>query len=94
MSPHDVVTSASDVTMPNESTTADVSSDTAQRPCLVFATNGGAEADAALRFVAADLIAVGQHGHGVVDRFLFGSVAQAMVRSAQCAVLVAPPTKK
>ncbi len=38
----------------------------------------------------ADLIAVGQHGHGVVDRLLFGSVAQAMVRSAPCAVLVTP----
>lgn len=44
--------------------------------------------------IPADLIAVGQHGHGVVDRFLFGSVAQAMVRTAHCAVLVAPPTNK
>jgi nucleotide-binding universal stress UspA family protein len=42
--------------------------------------------------IGADLIAVGQHGRGVVDRFLFGSVAQAMVRSAHSAVLVAPPT--
>jgi nucleotide-binding universal stress UspA family protein len=38
----------------------------------------------------ADLIAVGQHGHGSVERFLFGSVAHAIVRSASCAVLVAP----
>ena len=38
----------------------------------------------------ADLVAVGQHGHGVVDRLLFGSVAQAMVRSAPCAVVVTP----
>lgn len=44
--------------------------------------------------MSVDLIAVGQHGHGVVDRFLFGSVAQAMVRSAHCAVLVAPPINK
>ena len=44
--------------------------------------------------VAADLIAIGQHGHGVVDRFLFGTVAQAVVHSAQCAVLVAPATAK
>jgi nucleotide-binding universal stress UspA family protein len=44
--------------------------------------------------IAADLIAVGQHGHGAIDRFLFGTVAQAMVRSARCAVLVAPPTHK
>ena len=53
MSPHDAVTSAPDVTLPNESSTADASSDTAQRPCLVFATNGSAEADAALRFASA-----------------------------------------
>ena len=44
--------------------------------------------------VAADLIAVGQHGHGVIDRFLFGTVAQAVVHSAHCAVLVAPPVGK
>jgi nucleotide-binding universal stress UspA family protein len=44
--------------------------------------------------VHADLIAVGQHGHGVVDRFLFGSVAQEMVRSAQCAVVVTPPARE
>lgn len=44
--------------------------------------------------IAADLIAVGQHGHGVVDRILFGSVAQAVVHSAHCAVLVAPPSSK
>jgi len=42
----------------------------------------------------ADLIAVGQHGHGVVDRLLFGSVAQAMVRSAPCAVLVTPTQER
>ncbi|HKW48881.1 MAG TPA: universal stress protein [Gemmatimonadaceae bacterium] len=38
----------------------------------------------------ADLIAVGQHSHGTVERLLFGSVAQAIVRAAQCAVLIAP----
>ena len=42
----------------------------------------------------ADLIAVGQHGHGIVDRFLFGSVAQEMVRSAQCTVVVTPPVRE
>jgi nucleotide-binding universal stress UspA family protein len=44
--------------------------------------------------VGADLIAVGQHGRGVVDRILFGSVAQAVVHSAHCAVLVSPPAGK
>jgi nucleotide-binding universal stress UspA family protein len=41
----------------------------------------------------AELIAVGQHGHGVVDRFLFGSVARAIVHAAPCTVLVAPATE-
>jgi nucleotide-binding universal stress UspA family protein len=40
---------------------------------------------------AADLIAVGQHSHGTVERFLFGSVAHGLVRGAHCPVLVAPP---
>lgn len=44
--------------------------------------------------IAADLIAVGQHGHGAMDRFLFGTVAQSVVRAARCAVLVAPPAGK
>ena len=44
--------------------------------------------------VHADLIAVGQHGYGVVDRFLFGSVAQEMVRSAHCTVVVTPPARE
>jgi len=43
--------------------------------------------------IGVDLIAVGQHGHGTVERFLFGSVAHAIVRSAKCAVLVAPPVE-
>jgi nucleotide-binding universal stress UspA family protein len=38
----------------------------------------------------ADLIAVGQHSHGLVDRLLFGSVSSAMVRGSHAAVLVAP----
>jgi len=41
--------------------------------------------------VDADLIAVGQHGYGVVDRFLFGTVAQTVLCAAPSAVLVAPP---
>lgn len=44
--------------------------------------------------VRADLVAVGQHGYGVVDRFLFGSVAQEMIRSAKCTVLVTPPVRQ
>jgi len=43
--------------------------------------------------IDADLIALGQHGHGIVDRYLFGSVAQEVVRSARTAVLVTPPAR-
>ena len=53
MSPHDEVISSPVATLPNELATADPSSETAQRPCVVFATNGTAEADAALRFASA-----------------------------------------
>jgi nucleotide-binding universal stress UspA family protein len=37
-----------------------------------------------------DLIAIGQHSHGTVERLLFGSVAHAIVRAANCAVLISP----
>lgn len=53
----------------------------------------GRPADVILEYAnrtAADLIAVGQHGHGAVERFLFGTVAHALVRNAHCPVLVAP----
>lgn len=40
--------------------------------------------------LGADLIAVGQHNHGTVERLLFGSVAHAILRTAKCAVLIAP----
>lgn len=35
----------------------------------------------------ADLIVLGVHGHGAVDRALFGSTAHKIVRDARCAVL-------
>jgi nucleotide-binding universal stress UspA family protein len=39
----------------------------------------------------ADLVAVGSHGHGFVERLVVGSVATKLLRGAQCAVLVVPP---
>ena len=39
----------------------------------------------------ADLIALGSHGKGFVDRLILGSVAEAVLRTAECSVLVAPP---
>jgi nucleotide-binding universal stress UspA family protein len=38
----------------------------------------------------ADVVVLGSHGHGLVRRFLLGSVAEKMVRQAPCAVLVVP----
>lgn len=35
-----------------------------------------------------DLIAVGSHGHGAVERWLIGSVAERVVRHAHCNVFV------
>jgi nucleotide-binding universal stress UspA family protein len=43
--------------------------------------------------IEADLVAVGQHGHGLADRFFFGSVAQEVVRSVRSTVLVTPPVR-
>ncbi len=37
-----------------------------------------------------DLIVLGRHGHGGMGKALFGSVAERVVRKADCAVLVVP----
>jgi nucleotide-binding universal stress UspA family protein len=39
---------------------------------------------------AADAVVLGSHGHGLVRRFLLGSVADKVVRQAPCAVLIVP----
>lgn len=53
---------------------------TAWREILQLATN-----------LQADVIVVGTHGRKGVDRFLAGSVAEMVVRKAQCPVVVARP---
>ena len=40
-----------------------------------------------------ELIAVGSHRHPFLTRMLVGSVTSALVRNAQCSLLVAPPTE-
>ncbi|HEY7234005.1 MAG TPA: universal stress protein [Gemmatimonadaceae bacterium] len=40
----------------------------------------------------AELIAAGSHGHGFVTRVVLGSVTTALLRAANCAVLVVPPS--
>jgi nucleotide-binding universal stress UspA family protein len=42
----------------------------------------------------ADLILVGSHGHGAVGRFLLGSVAQGVLRTAPCSVEIMRSTTK
>lgn len=43
-----------------------------------------------LKSVRADLLAMGNHNQGVVERLLLGSAAAEMLRVAPCSVLVAP----
>lgn len=53
----------------------------------------GAAAIEILRYAEAhraDVIVLGSHGHGVVRRFLLGSVADKVVRQSPCAVLIVP----
>jgi nucleotide-binding universal stress UspA family protein len=42
------------------------------------------------KFMRVDVIILGRHGHGSVGKTLFGSVAEKIVRKAECAVLVVP----
>jgi nucleotide-binding universal stress UspA family protein len=48
---------------------------------------------AAARAHHADLIIVGTHGRQGINRLLAGSVAETLVRSAECSVLVARPVR-
>ncbi len=53
----------------------------------------GSESAAILEFANSariDVIVLGRHGHGGVGKRLFGSVAERVVRRAECAVLVVP----
>lgn len=53
----------------------------------------GATAAEIIRYAtenAIDLIVLGAHGHGFIDRLLVGSVAERVARRAPCAVLLVP----
>jgi nucleotide-binding universal stress UspA family protein len=53
----------------------------------------GPDAATILEFAKAesvDVIILGRHGHSSVGKALFGSVAEKIVRKAECAVLVVP----
>ena len=60
---------------------------------LTTAVAVGAAAHEIVRYAeahGADTIVLGSHGHGLVRRFLLGSVADRVVRQSQCAVLIVP----
>ena len=53
----------------------------------------GPDAATILEFAKAaqvDVIILGRHGHSNVGKALFGSVAEKIVRKAECAILVVP----
>ena len=57
----------------------------------------GSDAPTILEFAKAqriDVIVLGRHGHSSVGKTLFGSVAEKIVRKADCAVLVVPLSVK
>jgi nucleotide-binding universal stress UspA family protein len=60
---------------------------------LTTAVLHGAPASEIVRYAedhAIDLIALGAHGHGFLDRLLIGSVAEDVARHAPCAILMVP----
>ena len=57
----------------------------------------GSAGEALVRFARrthCDLVALGGHEQGLVDRVLLGSVRTLVVRDAPCSVLIAPPTAR
>ena len=54
---------------------------------LATAAAGAALADAGIAAADIDLIVLGTHGRGGLSRLLMGSVAEAVVRRAECPVL-------
>jgi nucleotide-binding universal stress UspA family protein len=61
--------------------------------CVAMAVESGPAAPEIVRYAneqGADAIVLGSHGHGLVRRFLLGSVADRVLRQASCPVLVVP----
>jgi nucleotide-binding universal stress UspA family protein len=64
-----------------------------ERALLTTAVLSGPPASEIVRYAeehGTDLIVLGAHGHGIVDRLLIGSVAERVARHAPCAVLMVP----
>ncbi len=64
-----------------------------QVPVTFNVCAGGVETNLLSRAksVGADLLVIGAHGHSALKRFIFGSVAERIVRHADCPVLIVPP---
>ena len=56
-----------------------------------IARNAGKEILDIAEEVGADLVVVGNAGHGKIERFVLGSVSDRVVRDAKCAVVIARP---
>ena len=61
---------------------------------MIFARGAGEQIAECARSIGADLIAVGTHGAGGMERMLLGSVADKVIRAAQQTVLVVPIRKE
>jgi len=65
-------------------------------PAVESVTLHGQVSEALLNFAeesSCDLISLGGHERGLVNRILLGSVRTRIVRGAKCSVLIAPPTR-
>lgn len=58
---------------------------------LIWVGDPGEQIVAAAEAEGADLVVVGSHGRGAVERFFIGSVSDHVVRHAHCPVLVVRP---
>jgi len=62
------------------------------QPQLSYAVTHSTAADALVAVSkTSDMIVVGTHGRGPVRTFLFGSVAQTLLKQSECPVVVIPP---
>jgi nucleotide-binding universal stress UspA family protein len=65
----------------------------AEQPMMTKAIVSGSPATEILRYARdrnADVIVLGSHGHGVMQRLVLGSVAERVIRHATCSVLMTP----
>jgi nucleotide-binding universal stress UspA family protein len=70
-----------------------VAGHTAEQATVTKAVVAGSPATQILRYARtcnADVIVLGSHGHGLMQRLMLGSVAERVMRHATCSVLLTP----